>query len=81
MTTWTDADAIPLREYLASPSGQNFLKTIKEHKPDADGETFEATALNAKMGLGWEKLEQLIKDLAEFKAQQKVATQFVQVDQ
>lgn len=81
MTNWTDADAIPLREYLASPSGQNFLKAINEQKPEAEGVTFEETALNAKMGLGWDKLIKLITDLAEFKAQHKVPTQFVPVDQ
>jgi hypothetical protein len=79
--TWTDADAVALRAYLASESGQNLLKDLNEYRPQPEGESFEMTALNAKLGMGWDLAINFIKGAAAHNMGKKKDTEFVEVDQ
>lgn len=63
MTTWTDSDAVKLREFLGGCP--HFLKTLSDRKPKIEGNTVEAAGLSGKQNDGAQKMIEVIEQLAE----------------
>ena len=80
MINWQQADAVALREYLASPSGQNLLAMMAEYRPKADGTSIEQVALNARKADGWDMLKERILQSAQWQGEKSNSAGFVNVD-
>ena len=80
MINWQQADAVALREYLASPSGQNLLNTMNEARPKPIGTTIEQVALNSKTAEGWDMLKERILQAAQWQGEKSNSAGFVNVD-
>lgn len=70
--SWTNEDAVALREYLAKPSGKNFIENLKTTYTELGGKTFEESALIARERKGQEDMMATIARAAAFEEKPEV---------
>lgn len=79
MIEWTEQDAVPLRQYLATSSGQRLVSLLRQSRPSLGGTTIEQAAMNAKVAEGAEGITDFILLLSEHTRSKNASRPFVSV--
>lgn len=75
MQNWTEADAVPLRTYLATPSGQKLIYNLQRLAEVEDGLTLEQEALLSREFKGAKKILDAVEWARVFQTAEQAAEQ------